>query len=148
MPPTAAPAIHLADGTTVAITPSGGSATTFANPISITPPTFARKKVLVDSLTLAQGKEVTGKKEPFETIQLVALYKKSEFTAMQTAWDSNTVCSMVVTYPTDIIAGASTGNVDTLSGFIQSVKKTGVEGSSTDPLKMELMFTVHDLVMT
>lgn len=148
MPPTAAPLIHLADGTTVAITPSGGSATTFANPVSITPPHFSRKKVLVDSLVATQGKEVTGKKEPFETLTLVALYKKSEFTAMQSAWDSNTVCSLVVTYPTDIVATTSTGNVDTFSGFIQSVKKTGVEASSTDPLKLELMFTVHDLVMT
>lgn len=148
MPPTAAPAIHLADGTTVALTPSGGSATTFANPVSITPPKYSRRKIPVDSLTATQEKEVTGKKSAIEPIKFVALYKKSEYTAVKGAFDANTVCSLVVTYPTDIVAGASTGNIDTLSVFVLSVQKTGVEGSATDPLKLEMEFTVHDIVET
>lgn len=143
MPPTAAPAIHLSDGTTVAFTPSGGATTTFANPVSITPPKYARKKVLVDSLAASQAKEVTGKKEPFETIQLVVLYKKTEHDAVKTAYENNTVSELVVTYPTDIVATSGSGNVDTLSGFVQSLQKTGVEASSTDPLRLEIMFTVH-----
>lgn len=139
----ALPNFSLSEGGSIVITPSGGSAITLTDPLTISPIEIMRDKIQWKSITQTRKRNAAGTKE-YGDVTITAVYYEAEWDSLKTAFDSNKVLSTVVTKPADVNATASSSETVTLES--QMTKLTYPElNSESKQLEYQIVLVVDDV---
>lgn len=139
----ALPNFSLSEGGSIVITPSGGSAITLTDPLTISPVEIMRDKVQWKSITQTRKRNSTGTKE-YGDVTITAVYYEAEWDSLKTAFDANKVLSTAVTKPADVNATANSSETVTLES--QMSKLTYPElNSESKQLEYQIVLVVDEV---
>ena len=137
------PNFSLSEGGSIVITPSGGSAITLTDPLTISPVEIMRDKIQWKSITQTRKRNSTGTKE-YGDVTITAVYYETEWDSLKTAFDANKVLSTVVTKPADVNATANSSETVTLES--QMSKLTYPElNSESKQLEYQIVLVVDEV---